>query len=197
MNFQWNIETVILVSSTVLALAGAVWIMKFNWKRYGLLFLFSAIVGQIICYLFVKLGFYSFPYRLFPHVSTMSFTSILTVFPFYVLFAVRYSPKPWKWKIPFYWALVHLGLLIETWAQAKTDLIQYDRFWDVWDSYTWWWIYLLVFEWIGDLLIPDEDRSPINAEWMEYGKGGWFILHFILILTVFLGGYYVGVVSTR
>lgn len=197
MNFHWNLETILLVCSTVLTIAGSLWLLKFNWRKYGLLFVISAVVGQIICYLFYELGFYSFPYRLFPHVSTMSFTSILTVFPFYVLFAVRYSPREWKWKIPFYWALVQLGMLGETWAQAKTDLIQYNRFWDVWDSYTWWWVYLLVMEWVGCLIIPNKDRKPISIEWLRYGKGGWLILHFILILTVFLGGYYLGIVSKK
>lgn len=193
MNIQWNMETFILISAIVLSTIGLIFILKVNWKQYGLLFIISAAVGEFLCYVFVKLGLYSYPYRLFPRISLMPFAVILTVFPFYVLFGVRFSPIRWAYKIPFYWVLVHLGMLAEVMAQNFTSLIKYKRFWDTWDSYTWWWIFLLVFEWVGGMVVSQEYRKPIDESLLKYGKVGWFIIHFILIVTIFLAGLYMGI----
>jgi len=152
--------------------------------------LISALIGVILCYIFIYLGMYTFPYRLFPHISVIPFTAILTLFPAYVLIGVRYSPKSWPWKIPFYWAMVHIGISAEAWAEKCTQLVKYYPPWDTWDSYTWWWIYLLVFEWVGGLIISQELRKPIDEELLKYGKLGFFIIHFILIATIFLAGVY-------
>ncbi|WP_276326127.1 hypothetical protein [Pseudobacteroides cellulosolvens] len=40
--------------------------------------------------------------------------------------------------------------------------------------------------------MANENRKPINEGLLRYGKAGWFILHFILISTIFLAGFYVG-----
>lgn len=192
LNIGFNIETYISVTSFILSVIITILIVKINWKKYGFLYLLSAIIGIILCYIFIGLGLYSFPYRLFPSISKIPFTAILTIFPFYVLLGVRYSPRSWPSKIPFYWVMVHLGMLAEVWAETRTQLIKYGSLWDVWDSYTWWWIYLLMFEWIGGLIIPQSLRKPINHDTLMYGKIGWFISHFILISTIFLAGFYAG-----
>ncbi len=190
MNIGWNVETFISILSLALSLTLTILIIKIDWKKYGFLYLLSSIIGVILCYIFIYLGFYIFPYRLFPQISQIPFTAILTIFPLYVLIGVRYSPKSWSWKIPFYWALVHTGMFFESWVEHSTQLIKYYSPWDTWDSYTWWWIYLLVFEWVGGLIISQELRKPIDQELLRYGKLGWFILHFILISTTFLAGVY-------
>lgn len=195
MNLQWNIETYITLTFFFLSLLGSYLIIRLDWKRYGLVFLLSGIVGNILCYIFVQLGFYSFPYRIFPQISTMPFETILTIFPLIVLIGIRYSPRPWLYKIPFYWVIVHLGMLGETLAQNFTRLISYDFHWDFWDSYTWWWIFLLTFDYIGGMIVPEHLRKPLETEHMNYTKLGWFLLHFILIITIFLGGYYLGIIS--
>ena len=118
----------------------------------------------------------------------MPLTLVFTMFPAYVLIGVRYSPKAWAFKIPFYWVLVHVGVLVEGWAEKQTQIIKYGASWDLWDSYTWWWIFLLVFEWVGGMIVPDESRRPMDQELLRYGKIGWFILHFVLIGTIFLAG---------
>ncbi|KPU46264.1 hypothetical protein OXPF_01090 [Oxobacter pfennigii] len=197
MNFNWNIETYISIAFTVTSLIVAIIIIKINWKQYGLLFLLSGVVGSIICYIFIITGLYSFPYRLFPNFLRFPFYCILTIFPAYVLLGVRYSPKLWALKIPVYWVIVHLGMVAETWAHNKTQLIRYDLYWDFWDSYTWWWIFFLIFEWVGGLIVSEQYRKPINPEVFKYGKIGFFIIHFILITTIFLGGFYAGRVTMR
>lgn len=65
------------------------------------------------------------------------------------------------------------------------------------ESYTWWWIFLLVFEVIGGLLVSADNRKPIDEEALRYGKAGWFLIHFIFIITIFLGGFYMGRVTMK
>lgn len=197
MNFGWNVETLILTILPLLSLIGSYFIIRIDWKRYGVLFLLSSVVGFILCAVFVFLDFYSYPYRLLPAFSSMPLTSVLTAFPFYVLIGVRYSPKYWGWKIPFYWALIHVGVFLETLAIHYTSIIKYEQFWDLWDSYTWWWIYFLVFEWVGGLLIPSHHKKPIRIKHLRYGRIGWFIIHFVLIITIFLAGFYTGRVTLK
>jgi hypothetical protein len=192
MNAGWNMETYLSVFPFVISGILSFLIIKTDWKKYGLLYLLSAITGVILCYVFLYLDLYSFPYLLFPKISAIPFTVILSIFPIYVLAGVKYSPKTWAMKIPFYWVLVHLGVSAELWAETQTKLIQYGTFWHVWESYTWWWIYLLVFEWVGGMIVPQELRTPIDQEFLKYGKLGWFISHFILIATIFLAGVYMG-----
>ncbi|UFJ41818.1 hypothetical protein LOK74_04755 [Brevibacillus humidisoli] len=185
-----TIEFIVTITLTAISTIGLLFILRHNWKRYGLLFLLSCLVGHTLCYIFVSLGFYSFPYRLFPSLSSMPIIPILTIFPFYVLLGVRYSPTSWGWKIPFYWVLIHIGMSMETWAQSRTQLIRYEQFWDLWDSYTWWWLYFLLFEWIGGLVVPSRDRKPLSVDRLRFGTIGWFLLHFVLITTIFLAGFY-------
>lgn len=126
MNIGWNIETYVSIISFVISVICSIFIIKIDWKRYGFLFLLSAIVGVILCYIYIYLGMYTFPYRLFPRISKIPFTAILTLFPVYVLLGVKYSPKSWPWKIPFYWAMVHIGMFAEAWAESSTNLIKYN-----------------------------------------------------------------------
>lgn len=192
MNVGWNIETLLSVGALAASIAGCIFILSKNWKQYGTLFLLSGIVGVALCYLFIYLDLYSFPYRLFPSVSTIPFTLILTVFPFYVLAGVRYSPVSWGWKIPFYWVLVHIGVLAESIIEKYTQIIKYNTHWGIWDSYVWWWLFLLVFEWVGGLLVRPEFRKPLDPAHLRYGTVGWFMTHFILIVSIFLAGIVAG-----
>ncbi|MGE5405638.1 MAG: CBO0543 family protein [Candidatus Saccharibacteria bacterium] len=168
-----------------------------DWKRYGALYLLSAIIGVILCYIFLGLKLYSFPYRLFPQIAKIPFTTILTVFPLYVLLGVRYSPRSWAWKIPFYWGFVHVGVFIEAWLETQTRLLKYANHWDLWDSYTWWWLFLLFLEAVSGTIVPQELRRPLDHELLRYGKLGYFILHFILISTIFIAGVYAGKVLMK
>ncbi|MFC4099066.1 CBO0543 family protein [Paenibacillus xanthanilyticus] len=184
----------VLLISTFLSLAGTVWVLKTNWKYYGRLYAIAALAGTVICALFVGLGYYEFDALLIPVLKLPVFL-LLTLFPFYVLFGVKYSPKPWPWKIPFYWGIVHIGVFFETMLVQFTEIIEFKSKWDIWDSYTWWWIFLLVFEYVGGLCVPEQYRKPLDKQLFHFGKVGWLVLHFILILTIFMAGYYVGKVT--
>jgi hypothetical protein len=197
MNIGWNIETFLSVFPFVFTGILSFLIIKTDWKKYGTLYLLSAITGAILCYVFIYLHLYSFPYLLFPKVSKIPYTIMLSVFPFFVLVGVKYSPRTWAAKIPFYWTLVHIGVFSEVWSETQTQLIRYGPFWHVWESYTWWWIYLLVFEWVGGLIVPQASRTPIDQEFLKYGKLGWFISHLILIISIFLAGVYTGKVLLK
>lgn len=192
MDLRWSKEHILLVVISLISLIISFLLIRKNWREYGLLYLLSAIAGAAICYLFVEFKFYSYPVRLFPALSIMPVTAITTFFPFYVLIGVRFSPRRWPWKIPFYWGLIHLGMLGETYALNYTNLIRYDFKWDTWDSYTWWWIYFLIFEWIGGRIVSPENRNPIAAKSFYYGRWAWTVFHVIVISTIFLAGYYLG-----
>ncbi|WP_305367814.1 CBO0543 family protein [Bacillus sp. V3B] len=191
-NIGFNAESFIYIIVLIIGFLFLISFLRLDKNRYGLLFILSALVGNILCYIFVKLDFYSFPYLLFPTLEMMPITVITLSFPIMVLLSVRYSPEKWGWKIPFYWTIIHIGIFFETWALTNTRLIKYNFKWDFWDSYTWWWIYLLVFEWVGGIIIPKGLRKPININHLKFGRLGWAIIHFILIVTIFLGGYYLG-----
>jgi len=192
MNIGWNIETYLTLSSIVVSTVILYLIIRIDWKRYGALFLLSGIIGNLLCLLFVKLNLYHFPYRMFPGLAEMPVLVVFTTFPAVVLFGVRYSPKTWPHKIPFYMVIVHLGVLAEAWTENQTQLIKYNPSWQLWTSYNWWWIFLLGFEWIGGMMVPSESRRPIDQDIFRYGKIGWFIQHFIFVATIFLAGLYAG-----
>ena len=89
--------------------------------------------------------------------------------------------------------IVHLGVVAELLLLNNTKLLMYTKYWDTWDSYTWWWLYLLFFEWIGGKVVPAQARKPLNSDLFHYGRPAWIAVHFILITTIFLAGVYVGV----
>ncbi|WP_156288628.1 CBO0543 family protein [Oceanobacillus salinisoli] len=136
-NVGFHIEFFVHITVIIIGFLGLLFFLKLDPRRYGLLFILATLVGNILCFIFVKLNFYLFPYVLFPAFEFMPISAVTLSFPILVLFAVRYSPKQWGWKIPFYWTIVHIGVFIETWALTNTLLIQYDKEWDLWDSYTW------------------------------------------------------------
>jgi hypothetical protein len=192
MNIQWNIETFILVGGSVISLIASLFIMKTNWKQYGALFIAAGIVGEIIDIVFVKLELFTYPYKLFDNMPVSPFTLVMTIFPFYIVFGVKYSPSSWKYKFPFYMILIHIGVLGEILSQKFTKVIEFGRHWDTWDSYMWWWIFLLGFELVGSLIVSAKYRKPISEEFFKYGNLGWYLNHFIFISTIFLGGVYLG-----
>ncbi|QDR80313.1 hypothetical protein SPTER_16360 [Sporomusa termitida] len=185
-------EMYISIVSIVIAFIGSYFLLRIDWKRYGLLYLIATIIGNTLCYIFVKVGFYSFPYIFLP-VAKIPAVAVTTAFSFYVLFGVRYSPVKWPYKIAYYGVIVNLGVLLETIFKNTTDLIQYAYEWDFWDSYTSWWAFFILMEWIGGKIIPSNLRKPLKEEAFRFGNWFFFVIHFVGICTVFLAGLYLGV----
>lgn len=176
----------------MISLIGSYFILRRDFKRYAILYIISSAVGIFLCLIFVRLGFYSFPNKLFMN-APIPMVAMFTNLPFIVLVGVMFSPVKWGWKIPFYWGLVHIIMFFETLVLYKPfQIIKYDRYWDFWDSYTLWWIFLLIFDWIGGKIVPTRSRSPLQSKSFRYGRWAWILLHFILISTIFLGGVYTG-----
>ncbi|QOR68071.1 hypothetical protein IM538_08050 [Cytobacillus suaedae] len=192
MNEPFSVEGLVIIFSTIISIIISFLIIRLNWKRYGLLFLLSSFTGYFICYVFVKLEYYHYPYTLLPNYSLMPITAITTVFPFIVITAVCFSPKEWKWKIPFYWTIVHAGMSFEIWAIRNTTIIEFLNKWDAGNSYASWWIYLLIFQVIGERIIPEKDTYPINSEKFRFTNIFWIISHVILIGSFYYFGYHTG-----
>jgi hypothetical protein len=94
--------------------------------------------------------------------------------------------------------MVHIAMLLEVLVlYHPVKVIDYKGNWDVWDSYTWWWIYLLLFEWIGGKIVPPDSRTPIQSKSFRYGRWAWIIFHFIVIVTIFFAGFYAGWVAKK
>jgi hypothetical protein len=74
-----------------------------------------------------------------------------------------------------------------------TAIFDFKPEWDLWDSYTLWWLYFLLFELLGEKIVPPPQRKPIHSESFRYGRWGWIIFHLIVIVAIFLAGVYVGV----
>ncbi|OCA85678.1 hypothetical protein A8F94_12440 [Bacillus sp. FJAT-27225] len=189
-------ERIIIIILFIAGVTGILLISRNNWKRYFFLYLISAISGLLICYAFVAIRLYSFPDIPFHDGLAMPVGIIVTVFPFLVLFGVFYSPEKWIWKIPFYWTIVHLGIAGEVFLK-QTSLFRFSTEWDLWDSYTLWWLYLILFDLLGGKIIPRENRLPIPDDAFRYGKWGWIVSHVILISTIFLAGVYTGAALFR
>ncbi len=190
MNVGWNLESVTTIAGTVGSAVVLYFFLRLDWKKFGLLYLLSAGLGVAICYALIYLKFYTFPYLLVPSLK-IPVSIIVTVFPLYVLFAVRYRPQSLMHRLMFYLALVHFGVFTEAVAEKTSQIIRYNETWNLWESYGWWWIYLGAFEILGGRLIPPSLRRPLD-ETFATGRVGWFISHFIVIGTILLGGVELG-----
>lgn len=186
-----NYKEISILLIIIVAGLGCLFFIRLDWKRYGLLFLISAFSSNLFCYLFTFIGFYTFPENVLHSQSLIPYGLVSTLFPFITLFGIRYSPKQWIWKIPFYWAIVHLGVLGEV-ILKNTKIFDFKPEWDLWDSYTLWWLNYLLYELLGGKIIPEHLRKPINSESFRYGKWAWIVLHIIVISTIFLAGVFVG-----
>jgi hypothetical protein len=65
-----------------------------------------------------------------------------------------------------------------------------------WESYTWWWIYLLVFEWVGGLMVLKLPERPSTRNFSNTVIG---MVYFALdiIISIFLAGVYTGKVLLK
>jgi hypothetical protein len=186
------LEKIGLLVTIILMGLGCLYFIRLDWKKYGLLFIISVFSANILCYLLTSVGFYSFPNNVLHGNLLIPYGLVSTAFPFAVLFGVRFSPEKWVWKIPFYWGIIHLGILAEVVLMA-TPIFKFEPEWDLWDSYSLRWVYYLLFEILGGKIISSELRKPISHESFWYGRWAWILFHIVVITTIFLAGVYVGV----
>ncbi|MGF7031337.1 hypothetical protein J2T17_002243 [Paenibacillus mucilaginosus] len=191
MKFPWY-EYAANIATIVIGVAGSLFLIKRDWKRYGLLFLLSGAVGTGLCYAFVLTGLYIFPNRPIQMIWSPPFLVMVTFVPFTVLAGVQFSPQRWIWKIPYYWAIVHIAVVSEVVLLAYTGIFRFTFGWDLWDSYTAWWLFYLIFEWIGGKIIPPRLRTPLSGRQFRYGRWAWIVFHTIVISTIFAFGVFVG-----
>jgi hypothetical protein len=184
-------EMYISIASFAIAVISSYFILRLDWKRYGFLYLLAGVIGNLLCYFFVGVGFYSFPYIFLPVFKAPIF-AILTSFSYLVLLGVRYSPTNWAYKISFYGVIINTGVLVETILKDTTRLISYKFEWDLWDSYTTWWAFFILMEWMGGKIIPPNLRKPLQADAFRFGNWFWFVIHIVAMFTIFLAGLYLG-----
>lgn len=187
-----DVNAIVMLVLILVGSLGCLYFIRVDWKRYGAIFLISSLSAITLCYMFTYSGLYTFPNNVFHRGLLIPYGLVSTVFPLIVLIGIRYSPIKWIWKIPFYWAFVHLGVLTEV-LFKQTSIYKFKLEWDLWDSYTLWWIFLLLFDLLGQKIVPDSLRKPIQSESFRYGKWAWIVFHVIVISTIFLAGVYVGV----
>jgi hypothetical protein len=187
-------EMYISIISLAIVVIGSYFIVRLDWKKYGLLYLLAGVIGNLLCFLFVEVGFYSFPYILLPFLKT-PIVGTLTTFSYLVLLGVRYSPDNWAYKIAFYGVIVNTGVFFELVLKNTTRLIYYDFEWDLWDTYTAWWGFFILMEWMGGKMIPANLRKPLHIETFRFGNWFWFVIHIVAMFTIFLAGLYLGKIS--
>lgn len=192
MNGEKTNKDLIMAFIMIFGICGCIFFIRLSWRHYGLIFLISLLSANFLCYLFTFVGFYSFPNNVLHDHLLIPYGLVSTVFPFISLFGIRYSPEKWVWKIPFYWTIVHLGVLSEV-ILKHTTIFKFEAEWDLWDSYTIWWIFYLLLEGLGSKLVPPDLRKPISHKSFRYGRWAWIVLHVVVITTIFLAGVYVGV----
>lgn len=190
MHIGRNIETLLILSVVLVSIMGSFLIIRINWKLYGALFLLSGAAGTLICLILYLLGLYAFPFRLFQPGEAIPLELTLIVFPFFVLFTVRFSPKSWGWKLAYYMVFVHLAALAEALVENNTQIIKYSAHWQLWESYFFWWLFLLSFEGLAGRIVPPANRKPPSPDFLRFGHAGWVIAHVVFMFTVYLAGLY-------
>lgn len=192
MLIDYSLEMYITITAIIVSWAGCFYIVRQDWRHWGPLFLAAAFLGTILCYIFVRLHFYSFPYILLIDYVIFPVLVIGHGVPLLVLLGTKYSPVKWSHKILFYWSMIIPVMAGEAAAHNCTRLIKYELFWDFWDSLTAWWLFLLLFEWISEMHLPKRLRRPIAAEAYSSGGWGWLIAHFLMTIGLILAGVYLG-----
>ncbi|MRG86734.1 CBO0543 family protein [Salinibacillus xinjiangensis] len=186
------LEKMGMLVSIILLGFGCLYFIRLDWKKYGFLYIIATLSANTLCYFFTSVGLYSFPNNVLHGNLLIPYGLVSTAFPLGVLFGVRFSPEKWVWKIPFYWGIVHLGMVAEI-VLMVTPIFKFEPEWDLWDSYSLRWAYYLLFEILGTKIIPPNLRKPINHQSFMYGRWAWIVFHIIVITTIFLAGVYVGV----
>jgi hypothetical protein len=74
---------------------------------------------------------------------------------------------------------------IEVVLKEYAGIIAFKNGWDYWDSYSLYWVFSRLFDWIGESTVPPKHRSPVQSD-----KAGYWIL-FILTGIYFISGIFI------
>ncbi|MCP8968325.1 hypothetical protein [Ectobacillus ponti] len=168
------IHWLIIITVAVVSLIGIIGIARRSPFHYGILLVLQLVSAFVLCVFFQKvMGFYRFALPL-----RYAMILVLSGFGLYVLFIVHYRPRHKTFF--FLFTVLHLVFILEYILEQYVHFIVYQNGWDTWDSYTWYWIYTIVFAGIGDYVVPEKYRNPVDP----YSKGYWLSFFGVLVLTV-------------
>jgi hypothetical protein len=166
------INWLIVISVSLGGCFGCFLILKNHPLRYGLIFIFHFIFSISICLCFYWFGFYRYVFPLYYVLPAVVFS-----FGLLVLFTIHFKTK--KFTFPFFFMTINLVFCFEIFLQY-IGFIKFRNGWDFWDSYSLYWIYVRLFNFIGDYLIPIKYRNPIKTNVKAY----WIFFVLTVVLTI-------------
>jgi hypothetical protein len=154
--------------------AGVLFMLRYNFLRYGIMLIFSSITAALICLLFFRMGFYRYalPMKEVLPAAAVSFS-------FFALLLIRYRPD--KNTFPFFFISITAVFSIEVFLKDYFGFIRFSNGWDYWDSYSLYWLYLRLMGFVGQFFVPRAYRAPIRSD----TKGYWILFLIMLIYACF------------
>jgi hypothetical protein len=171
---QSEFHYVILFSAIIFNGLGCLYLLIKNFLGYRLVLLISLVLSSILCLFFYWLGFYRF---VLPVGQVLPAVAIS--FSLLVLITIRYRPK--NHTFPFFFMTVTIIFSIEVLLKEYMGFIKFRNGWDFWDSYSLYWIYVRLFNYIGDQLVLRKYRMPIYTKTKIY----WGIFILTVVYAVF------------
>ncbi|MDL4840437.1 hypothetical protein [Aquibacillus rhizosphaerae] len=162
----------IVMGVTLLGAVGNLLIINKSPLKYGRIFITNIVIAVSLCSFFVMTGFYRFVLPL-PHILP----AVVCSFGFLVLFLIYF--KPTKHTFPYFFMIINITFVFEI-LLKHIGFITYKNGWDLWDSYTLYWIYVRIFVFLGEKMVADENRQPLNT----VNKWYWPSFFVIIFLTV-------------
>ncbi|WP_160725823.1 hypothetical protein [Bacillus sp. USDA818B3_A] len=176
---------------TILCLAfvinglGSFFIVKKNVYRYGMVLIISLIVTSGLCLLFYAMDFYRF---VLPLPAVLPVVAIS--FSFLALFIIRYRPR--DKTFPFFFITLTLVFTIEVFLKDYAGFIRFKNGWDYWDSYSLYWVFARLFNYVGVYLVPYHFRHPVKSDTKTY----WGLFFLMVVYSVF-GVYLLNQIGTE
>ncbi|TCN27071.1 hypothetical protein [Mesobacillus foraminis] len=156
-----DVHLLILLLTFFITSIGCVYILRDSVFHYGIVLIISLFVTVSLCLFFYCLGFYRFTLPV-PYVLPV----VAVSFSFLALFLVRYRPK--RRTFPFFFMTLTFIFTLEVLLKEYAGIINFKNGWDYWDSYSLYWVFSRLFDWIGEGVVPAKHRSPIRSETAGY-----------------------------
>ena len=169
---QITLNYIILFLALICNGLGCFFTIRKNIFRYGLVLIISLMISSCLCLIFYMMDFYRFvlPLPLVLPVVAISFS-------FLALFIIRFRPK--RRTFPLFFMTLTLVFSIEVLLKDFAGFIRFKNGWDYWDSYSLYWVYIRLFDHIGEFFVPMHYRNPISSETKKY----WISFLLVIIYT--------------